>query len=156
LPHEDAVQAHRLDDILEVMFADVDELDVDFAVYLTKGILRYTYASGLGDALDPRSDIYAIAVDIVRIDNHVDEINPDPERDALDRGYPGIALDHCQLNLRGTTNRVDYTQKLRQKTVAGVLHNPPAMLQNFWIDELTEVYLEAFVRPFLIRPISRE
>jgi hypothetical protein len=56
------------------------------------------------------------------------------------------------LHLDRTAHGIHDTRKLRQKAVAGVLDDPAVMLADLWLDQLSEVRLEPFVRALLIHP----
>ena len=46
-------------------------------------------AAGLGDALDPRRDVDAVAEDVVALDDDVADIDPDPKPDRI--GLPPVS-----------------------------------------------------------------
>jgi hypothetical protein len=74
-----------------------------------------------------------------------------PELDPLiDRGGR-IAFGHPSLHLGGAPNSIHDTGKLRQHSVAGILHDAATVLRDLRIDQLTEMGLEPFVRPLLVR-----
>jgi hypothetical protein len=60
------------------------------------------------------------------------------------------------LYLHGAADCVDDAGKLGQHSVAGGLDDPTVVLLDLRIDELSQVRLQALMRPFLIRPMSRE
>ena len=62
-----------------------------------------------------------------------------------------LAVGHPALDFDGTPNAVDYTLKLRQKAVAGVLDDPAPVLRDLRVDQLPEMRFEPLVRPFFIR-----
>src|SRR5207253_7963218 len=93
-------------------------------------------AAWLCECLQPSSDVDAVAVDVSAIDDHVAEIDPDPEGDPLVLGRLGIAVDHRPLNLDGAAHRIDDARKLHQHAVAGGLDNPAVMLPDFGVDKL--------------------
>ncbi len=106
---------------------------------------------GSANRLQPRGDVDAVAVDVVPIDDHVAEIDPDAECDALVLGDFGIAVDHRPLNLDGAAHRVDHARKFHQHAVAGGLDDPAVMLLDFRIDELAAMRLEPVEGAFLVR-----
>jgi hypothetical protein len=55
------------------------------------------------------------------------------------------------LNLCGTAHRVYDAAKFRQEAIAGVLYGTAPVLLDLRINQLTEMRLEPFVRPFLVR-----
>jgi hypothetical protein len=106
----------------------------------------------LGQRLQTRRDIYAIAEDVVLLSDHVAEIDPDPELDPLFRRGPRVPLGHAALDLKRATNGVDHARELGKEAVAGVLHNPAAVFGDLGVDQFPEMGLEPFVRPLLIHP----
>jgi hypothetical protein len=50
----------------------------------------------------------------------------------------------------------DHARKFHQRAVAGGLDDTATVLRNLRINKLTAMRFEAFERPFLVRPISRE
>ena len=68
----------------------------------------------------------------------------------------GVPLRHRLLHRDGAAHCIDDAGKLRQHAVAGGLDDAAVMLGDLRIDELMAQRFEAFVRAFLIRPISRE
>ena len=76
------VRSDRLDDVFKVLLAQIDELSLDLA---SDGIVRRrrdTDTPGFCDALKPCRDVYAIAKDIMRLNNHVADIDANTEGDA--------------------------------------------------------------------------
>ena len=92
----------------------------------------------------------AVTVDVVAVDDHIAEIDPDAARDALLFGKIGIAVDHCPLHFDRTAHRIDDARELGQHAVAGGLDDAPAELADLGIDELTAMRLEALECTLLI------
>jgi hypothetical protein len=88
----------------------------------------------------------------VFLDNHVAEVDPDPELDALLRRGARVAIGHPALYLDCAPDGVHHAPKLGQETVAGVLYDPAPVLGDLGVDQLTEMSFEPLVRPLLIRP----
>jgi hypothetical protein len=105
----------------------------------------------IGERLQTGSDIHAIAEYVVLLSDHISQIDPDAELDPLLRRGARIALKHPALDLHSAAHGVNHAGELGKKAVAGVLHNPTAVLLNLRIDQLLEVRLEPLVRPVLIR-----
>ena len=81
--------------------------------------------SGLGDPLQARGDIDAVAHEIaVAFLDHVAEMDADPKFDALVRRDLGVALDHCPLDFNGAIHCVDNTPELDNCAIAGALDDP--------------------------------
>jgi hypothetical protein len=104
IPHH-GIGTHRTGDILEVLLAQIGELDIDFAANLIIGRRRNADATGFGDALQPSCDVDAITENIIPLNEDVAEVDPDPKqhtpvlRDAL------IALGHHPLETRSASHR---------------------------------------------------
>ena len=92
--------------------------------------------SGLCDAFKSRCDVYAVSEDIMRLDDYVADIDAHAESNA-----PVFRIADCKfldtgLKLQSSSNRFDRARKLRQKPVAGVLHDAAAVFSDCWIDTL--------------------
>ena len=59
------------------------------------------------------------------LNDHVDEVDTDPELDPRLRRGGLIAFSHPPLHLHSAADGIHYTRKLRQETAAGVLYDPP-------------------------------
>ena len=62
------------------------------------------------------------------LNDHVTEINADAEPDAALFVHVRLTVDHSSLELHGASHGIDHTRKLGQQAVAGVLHDPAAVL----------------------------
>jgi hypothetical protein len=56
------------------------------------------------------------------------------------------------LDLNSAAHRINNTRKFCDHAVAGVFDGAASTLLDLRIDEFAEMSLQAFVRPFLIRP----
>ena len=97
-------------------------------------------------ALEPRRDVDALAVDVVVVGDHVAEVDADPELDALCRLEVGVVLGDAPLDLDRTPHRVDDARELDQRAVARELHHTAAVLGDPGLDELFAQGLEPGVR----------
>ena len=59
--------------------------------------------AGLGELLEPGGDVHPVAVDVLALDDHVAEVDADPEADALRLGHRRLALGHATLDARPRT-----------------------------------------------------
>ena len=82
VPHH-GIGSHRTGDILEILLAQIGELDLDLAADLIVGRRRDADATGFCDALKPRRDVDAVPKNIVRLDNYVADIDADTEGNTL-------------------------------------------------------------------------
>ena len=109
----------------------------------------------LGQGLQPRCDIHPVAENIFSLDNHIAEVDPNPELDPLLWRSGRVAVGHPPLHLHGAPDGVDHAGELGQEPVAGGLDDTPPVLGDLRLDQVPEVGLETLVRPLLIRPIRR-
>ena len=82
----DAVDADRPGDVLQLLLAVVDKADIDpaFGILLDAG--RHADAARLGQALEARSHVHAVAENVVVLDDDVADMDADAELDALGLG----------------------------------------------------------------------
>ena len=106
-------------------------------------------------ALEPRRDVDAIAVDVVAVDDHVAEVDADPELDAVRRLEVRVVLGDAPLHLDRALDSVDHARELDQRAVAGELDDAAAMLGDPGLDEVLAQRLEPGVRAASSSPISR-
>src|SRR5580704_4021765 len=67
----DRIGPDRAGDVLEVAQTEVGEVNSDLAMDLIEHRRRQTDATGLGDALEPRGNVDAIAEDVVGVNDDV-------------------------------------------------------------------------------------
>src|SRR6267143_2374755 len=65
----------RTGDVLEVLLAQIGELDLDLALDLIVSSRGDADAAGFCDALKPSRNIYTVAENIMRLNNHVADID---------------------------------------------------------------------------------
>src|SRR5262249_53612123 len=66
-------------------------------------------------------DVYAVAVDIVVLDNHVRDVEAHAKRDAAVGWLIGFLLSHCMLHVDRSLHCGPCALENRQETVAGIL-----------------------------------
>ena len=119
---------------------------------MAERVLRDADAAGLGDAFEPRGNIYAIAVDVAVFDDDIAEMHADPEGDTFLLRGRAVALGHRALHGDSAGDRLDHTRELDQESVAGCLDDPAFMAGDLRIEKLAAQPVEAFERAFLVRP----
>jgi hypothetical protein len=62
------------------------------------------------------------------LSDHVPEVDANAEPDPTLFGQVRLTVDHSSLELHGASHGIDHTRKLGQQAVAGVLHDPAAVL----------------------------
>jgi hypothetical protein len=80
------------------------------------------------EGFQARRDIDAVTEDVLVLDDHVAEIDPDPEPDPAVLGHTGFAIDHRALHLGGTADGVHDAGEFYQHPVAGRLDDAAGML----------------------------
>jgi hypothetical protein len=118
---------HRAGNVLQDLLPKVVAANVDLAAEFPMNALRQTDTAGLGEVLDPRGDIDAVAENIIVVEDNVADMDADAELDPLLGRQDGILLCHLALDLDGAAHRVDGTGELHQHAVAGGLDDAAAM-----------------------------
>ena len=114
------------------------------------GVVGDADAAGVGDPLQPRGDIDAVAENIVVIDDDVADMDADAEFDPLRLGDVDIAHGHAALDLDRATDRIDGAAEFDQHAVAGGLDDAAAIFGDFGIDESFSAGLETGEGAFLV------
>src|SRR5437870_617111 len=83
---------------------------------------------------DLTGDAEPIAIEVVALDDHITEIDPDAQFDAVVGSDEGVPFGDCLLNLDRTAHRIDDAGKFHQHAVAGGLDDPAMVLDDFRID----------------------
>ena len=73
------VSANRLGDVLDAMAAERTVIEIELVPDLVVDGLRNADRAGLGERLEPGGDVDAVAKDVVAVDDHIAEIDPDPQ-----------------------------------------------------------------------------
>jgi hypothetical protein len=93
------INPDRLADVPQLGSAEIGDLEIEPPLDLPVCLLGRTDRAGLGDALQPCSDIkpitHEIAVDLL---DHVAEMNADPKVDPMLRRDAGVADRHAVLH----------------------------------------------------------
>ena len=105
---------HRARDVLELALAQVLEADLEAVSHLVVDGARDEDTAGLGERLEPRRDIDAVAEDVVALDDDVADVDADPKLDSLIEWCRVRSPGHLSLDLDGTTGRVHRTGELTQ------------------------------------------
>jgi hypothetical protein len=98
-----------------------------FFTYLVEHRAADQDAAGLGQRLQPRSDVDALAEQVAAVDHHVAEIEPDAELHPPVGGQLPVALLQLALDLDRALHRLDDAGELRQQAVAGGVDHAPVV-----------------------------
>jgi hypothetical protein len=105
------VGTHRTGNILEVLLAQIGELDIDFATNLIIGRRRNADAARFGDTLKPCRNIDAVAENVMGFDDYVADIDTDAKGETLFVDVVNGEVMDTLLKLRCSPNRLDRTPK---------------------------------------------
>ena len=125
--------------------------EIEPPFHLAIGVLGETDRPRLGDALQPRGDIDAVAHQVaVAFLDHVAEMDADPKFDALVRRDPSVALDHRPLDFNGAVHCVDDTAELDDAAVAGALDDAAVVHGDGRVDQVAAQRPEPRQNPILV------
>jgi hypothetical protein len=152
----DAKHLHRLGDVLELALAQILEQDLGRAVDEIAHRARDVDRAPLGDVLEPRRHVHAVAVDVAVLDHDVAEIDADAEFDALPLGDVGVARRHAVLHVDRTAHRFDRTCELGEDAVARRLDEAALMLSDLRLNQLAAVRGEPPERALQAKGVKRQ
>src|SRR5580658_734073 len=131
------INLHRLGDVLEILSTEFAIAQIKFAVDLIEHLARNADATAVGDTLQSRGDIDAVAHQIaVALLDDIAEVDADAEFDAALGWNASITLDHAVLDLDGAAHGVDHTAELNDTSVPSALHYAPVMYGYGWINQI--------------------
>ena len=119
------------------------------------GVVGDAHAARLGDPLEARRDIDAIAENIVVVEDDVADMDADAKLDLRSVRHVDIPLRHRALNFHRTTGRIHGTGELDQHAVAGGLDDATVVRRDAGIDQCLAQHFQLRQRPSSFRPISR-
>jgi len=137
-----------------LLLAQILEIIVEPVAHLVPNDPADADPARLGQRFKPRRDIHPVAEDIVLFGDHIAEVDPDPESDALVLGRRCVAVSHPSLHFDTAADGVHNTCKFRQEAVAGVLYDAAPVFGDFGVDQFPEVRFQPFVCPLLIPATS--
>ena len=119
------VDPHRPRDVLQRLFAQIDEGIAQPVANLLIGRGREAHGAGLANTLQSRRDVDAVAHQIaVALFDHVADMNADAEDNAPVLRHAGVALDHGGLDFDRAADGVDRAAELDEASVAHALDDP--------------------------------
>jgi hypothetical protein len=146
----DAIDMDRAGDVLHAMLAEVGEADRKLLADMLAHGRADADLAGLGERLEPRRDVDAIAKNVIVLDDHVANVDADAKADALAFIDVGIAVFHALLHHDGAAHRIDDRRELDENAVTRGLDDTALVLGDQRIDELPAMALERGERPFLV------
>jgi hypothetical protein len=131
----DAIDADGLGDVLQPLLAARFERERDLLPDLIDDRHRYADTTALGDLLQSRRNIDRVAMAILALDDHIADMDANPEVDSSLRGLAVIASSHATLDRRGALDRIDHAAELDQQPVARQLENAAMMIGDDRLDQ---------------------
>jgi hypothetical protein len=104
----------------------------------------------LGNTLETRGNVDAIAIDIIVLDDDIAEIDADPVLDSLVARQGRVTSRHVLLDDDAATHGFDRTVEDRKETVAGRLDEPPVVFGNAGLNQIALDSLHARMRALLV------
>ena len=144
------IGTNRAGDVFEVLLAQIGELNPNLAANLIVGGRRYANAAGLCNAFKPCRNIYAVAKNVMRLDNHVADIDADAESNPSIFRIGGREFFDAGLKLCSGSNRFDRAWKRCQEPVAGILDDAAAVVGDRRRDTIREERCQSGVRGLLV------
>src|SRR5262249_3706977 len=130
----DPVHLHRPPDVLQFRLPQIVIGDAD----LPLGVLLYpaghAYASRLRQGFQPSRDVDPVTVDVLAVDDHIPDVDPDAPLDAALGSDRTIYLSHCPLPFRGAADCINHTGELHQYPIASGFEDPPAVASDSGVD----------------------
>ena len=114
------------------------------------GVVGDAHAARLGDPLEARRDIDAVAENIVVVEDDVADMDADAELDPQLRRDVARTLSHRALQLDRAACRIDGAGELDQHAVAGGLDDAAVMRGDAGIDDGLAQHLELRQRALLV------
>ncbi len=128
-----AENANRPADVLDGVFAEILEADVEPVADLFAHCGGDADAAGLRDRLETRGDIHAVAEDVVVLDDHVAEIDADAIQQATVRAF--VTLRHRTLKVSRATDCLGDALEFHQHSVAGGLDDAALAFRDGRVDQ---------------------
>ena len=131
------ISPDRFGDVLQLRLPEIGDLQIEPRPHLPIRVLGKTNRAGLGDPLQPRGDVDAVAHQVaVALLDDIAQVDADAELDALIRRDSDVALDHRVLNLDSAAHGLDHAAKFDQRPVARALEHSAIMAGDRGIDEI--------------------
>src|SRR5262249_39768632 len=120
------VDPYRPCDVLDLLLAQILKDKGQPVADVIMDRIGDKHPAGIGQSLDPRTDVDAVAIEVVALDDHVAEIDADAQLDAVIRRNTRIPLGNRLLHRDCAAHRIDDAGKLDQEAVAGGLDDAAA------------------------------
>ena len=148
-PEDNAIHLHRPLDVLQLDLADAREWFRDFVVYVIEHLLGDRDPTRLGQRLDPRGNVHAVAHNVIPPAQHIAEVNANSNLQLSVFRSAQVAPGQRLLEFDRAFHRGHRTGKLNQKGVAYRFYLLSLMFEERGPQERA-VFLEQFQRQPLV------
>ena len=124
----------RLGDVLEPVNAGVDQGSAEVLAGLMIGLGGDGHAAGGGNRFEADGDVHPVPEHLVLVGHHIAHVDAETELHDPIGGQLVVPFRHQRLHPDRRLDRADDARKFQQETVAGVLHQPAAVIENDRID----------------------
>jgi hypothetical protein len=124
-------------DVFHLLRAKIHKLERDGLSDLSVSIPRDAHASWLSKALQTGCDVDAVPQEITTPDHHVTDVDANAEAQCPFRVNPGVQDGKSLLNIDSTLHGINGRGELGQDAVARRVSDPPPMLPNESVHDLT-------------------
>src|SRR5262249_8151794 len=133
---QDAINPYRLRDVLDPLLPHWFKAECELLLHFLGDLVRNTNATRIGKLLQPRGNVDAFPVAVFALDDHLAQINADPDIDTLVPLNLGIALGHAPLKGDSAFDCVDDTTELSEEAISHELENAPTVLSNLRFEKV--------------------
>jgi hypothetical protein len=128
---------HRLVDVLELLRAELPEGERERLADLLVDRSGDAHAPWLGYLLKPRADIDPVSQQIASARDDIANVDSDPEPDTPVRSDLSARFQQPTLDRNGALDGIDRARELRQDAVPRSIGDPPPVLLDEGIHDLT-------------------
>ena len=132
-----------------LVLAKIDEVEREPIASLCIDRFRDAQSSRVGQRFQARSDVHAVAHEIVTLDDDIAEIDADTKPQAAGLRDSGVLSVEFELDLGRAPNRLHGAGELGDDAVASAPEHPPLMLRNQPVNDLA-MRPQGRKRPFLV------
>ena len=138
----DSEHAHGLWNILDQLFSEVLERDLELVANEIPYPARYDDCTWLGKALQAGCYVDSVTIDILAFDDHITDIDSDPKLDSRVALCRAVAKGHARLYGDRTAYGLDGARKIHEQAITSPLDYPSAVLSNARLHEFIQMCLE--------------
>ena len=133
-PHSE--HAHRLGDVLDRLFPEILEREIELALDLLIDGARDADATRLGQPFQSRRDVHRIPVDPIAFRRDVSHVHSDAKKHPPVLGQTLVPHPEDALDLHSALNRIEGIRELRQHVVAGRIDYAAVVVRDEADDEV--------------------